>query len=203
VLLGGASTVSIIAACAGNIVSVAPVSCDPQVMLYVTLPLSSGGSLSRPLFGLRIGELSKRPTTTQLVATPPNLRELIDVQVAGHSELRMAIGRRLVWNITRGAFGPQSSPVAVAKFRDALSASFSTVGRDRRISVIVEDRFGHHCIDEYLGIHSRTSKFSMRGVGCARSDVGLGSFLTPIPARITLQSFAADFPTTKSSVDFR
>ena len=102
------------AACAGNVVSAAPVSCGPQVMLYVTLPLSSGGSSSRPVFGLRIGEFRKRPTTTQLVANPPVLRELIDVQIAGHSDVRMEFGRRVVWNIMRGSFGSQSSPVVLA-----------------------------------------------------------------------------------------
>jgi len=112
VLLGGASTISIRAACAGNVVSAAPVSCGPQVMLYVTL--SSGGSSSRPVFGLRIGEFRKRPSTTQLVANPPISRELIDVQIVGHSDVRMEFGRRLLWNITRGAFGSQSSPVVVA-----------------------------------------------------------------------------------------
>jgi len=102
------------AACAGNVVSAAPVSCGPQVMLYVTLPLSAGGSSSRPVFGLRIGEFRKRPTTTQLVANPPVLRELIDVQIVGHSDVRMEFGRRLVWNIMRGSFGSQSSPVVLA-----------------------------------------------------------------------------------------
>ena len=106
--------ISIRAACAGNVVSAAPVSCGPQVMLYVTLPLSSGGSSSRPVFGLRIGEFRKRPTTTQLVAKPPILRELIDVQIVGHSDVRMEFGRRLVWNIMRGSFGSQSSPVVLA-----------------------------------------------------------------------------------------
>jgi hypothetical protein len=83
-------------------------------MLYVTLPLSSGASSSRPVFGLRLGEFRKRPSTTQLLANAPVLRELIDVQTVGHSDVRMEFGRRLVWNITRGAFGSQSSPVVLA-----------------------------------------------------------------------------------------
>jgi hypothetical protein len=99
-LLGGVSIVSIRAAGAGNV----------QFMLYVTLPLSSRGSSSLPLYGLRIGQFRKRPTTPQLVAIAPSQRELIDVQISGHSDVRVALGRRLIWNFPRGAFGPQSNP---------------------------------------------------------------------------------------------
>jgi hypothetical protein len=108
-LLGGASMVLIRA------VSVRPASCGPQIMLYVTLPLSSRGSSSPPRYGLRIGEFRQRPTTTQLVAKAPTLRELIDIQIAGRSDVRMEFGRRLIWNITRGAFGRQSDSVWAIK----------------------------------------------------------------------------------------
>jgi hypothetical protein len=112
-LLGGVSMVSIRAACAGNVVSAAPVSCGPQFMLYVSLPLSPGGSSSRPVYGLRIGEFRKRPTTTQLVAVAPVQRELIDLQIVGHSDVRIEFGRRLVWSVTRGAVGRQSTVFAI------------------------------------------------------------------------------------------
>jgi hypothetical protein len=108
-LLGGASMVLIRA------VSVGPASCGPQIMLYVTLPLSSHGGSSRPLYGLRIGEFRNRPTTMQLVAKPPTLRELINIQIDGRSDVRMEFGRRLVWNVTRGAFGRQSDSVLAIK----------------------------------------------------------------------------------------
>ena len=108
-LLGSASWASIRAFCAGNIVTTAPVSCGPQFMLYVTLPLSSRGSSSLPRYGLRIGEFRKRPTTTQLVAVAPVQRELIDFRIVAHSEVRVELGRRLVWDVPRGGFGPESS----------------------------------------------------------------------------------------------
>ena len=107
-LLGGASMVSIRA------VSAAPASCGPQIALYVTLPLSSRGSSSRPAYGLRIGEFRKRPTTTQLVAKAPIIRELMDIQIEGRSDVRVELGRRLVWSITRGAFDSRSSPPVLA-----------------------------------------------------------------------------------------
>jgi hypothetical protein len=76
--------VSVRGACATHVVSAAPVSCGPQLMLYVTLPLSSHGSSSLPRYGLRIGEFRKRPTTPQLVAVAPTQRELVDLQIAAH-----------------------------------------------------------------------------------------------------------------------
>ena len=107
-LLGGASMVSI------GAVSAAPASCGPQIALYVTFPLSSRGSSSRPVYGLRIGEFRKRPTTTQLVAKAPIVRELMDVQIEGRSDVRVEVGRRLVWSITRGAFDSRSSAPVLA-----------------------------------------------------------------------------------------
>lgn len=107
-LLGGASWASIRAFCAGNIVTAAPVSCGPQFMLYVTLPLGSRGSSSLPRYGLRIGEFRKRPTTTQLVAVAPVQRELIDLRIVA-SDVRVEFGRRLIWDVPRGGFGPQST----------------------------------------------------------------------------------------------
>ena len=83
-------------------------------MLYVTLPLSSRGSSPLPLYGLRIGEFRKRPTTPQLVAVAPVQRELIDLQIVGHSDVRIEFGRRLVWSVTRGAVGRQSSSAVFA-----------------------------------------------------------------------------------------
>lgn len=113
VFLVGASMVSIRAACASNVISAAP-TCGPQFMLYVSLPLSARGSSSRPQYGLRIGEFRKRPTTSQLVAVAPVQRELIDLQIVGHSDVRFQFGRRLVWSVTRGTFGGQSSSAVFA-----------------------------------------------------------------------------------------
>jgi hypothetical protein len=109
VLLGGASMVSIRTAWAPSVVSAPRVSCGPQLMLYVTLPLSSRGSSSLPRYGLRIGEFRRRPTTPQLVAVAPVQHELADLQVVAHSDVRVEFGRRLVWDIPRGAFGSQSA----------------------------------------------------------------------------------------------
>jgi len=108
-LLVGASWASITAFSAGDIATASPTSCGPQFMLYVTVPLSSGGSWSLPRYGLRVGEFRKRPTTIQLVAVAPVPRELMDLRVDAHSDIRVEFAQRLVWDIPRGAFGPQSN----------------------------------------------------------------------------------------------
>lgn len=114
VMFGWPSIISITAAGAGSVVGTAPASCGPQFMLYVTVPLSSRGNASLPLYGLRMGEFRKRPTTTQLVAVAPVQRELIDLQIVPHSDVRIQFGRRLIWDIPRGSFGPRSSMATLA-----------------------------------------------------------------------------------------
>ena len=101
------------AAYLGNAGITAPASCGPQIMLYVSLPMGSQGSSSLPRYGLRVGEFRRRPTTTQLVAMPPTQRELVDLQMVAHADVRIEFGRRLIWNITRQTVGPQSSRAAL------------------------------------------------------------------------------------------
>jgi hypothetical protein len=113
-LLGGASMLSSRAACAGDVVSMAPASRGPQIMLYVSQPLWSRGSSAPRLYGLRIGQLRMPSTTSQLTAIAPVQRELIDLQIVPHSEMRIDFGRRLIWNITRGAFDPHSNQSVLA-----------------------------------------------------------------------------------------
>jgi hypothetical protein len=113
IVLGSVPMSSIRTAWMGNVVNAIPVSCGPQFMLYVTVPLMFRNS-SSPQYGLRIGEFRKRPDTTQLVAKAPIQRELIDIQLRGNSDVRIALGRRLIWNVTRESFGSRSDPVVLA-----------------------------------------------------------------------------------------
>ena len=59
----------------------------------------------------------------------------------------------------RDALGPFCAKhgASISDFRQ-LSARYSMFNRERRIAVIVEDRFGHHCADEYVGIPARHVK---------------------------------------------
>jgi hypothetical protein len=109
ILLSTISVAASAAACAGNIVGMAPTSRSPQFMLYVSQSLWSPGKSSR-VYGLRIEEVRAQPTSRQSGATGSMRRsELIDLQIVPHSDIRVEFGRRLVWDFMRGAFGAQSS----------------------------------------------------------------------------------------------
>jgi len=114
-LLSVASLVAGAAACAGNIVGMAPTSGSPQIMLYVSQTLWSPGTSFR-VYGVRIEEIRRaQPTSSQSgVAGSLRRRELFDLQIVPHSDIRIEFGRRLIWDFTREAFGPQSSPASLA-----------------------------------------------------------------------------------------
>jgi len=64
---------------------------------------------------LRIEEVRAEPTSWQSgVAGSLRRRELFDLQIVPHSDIRIEFGSRLIWDFTREAFGPQSSPSSLA-----------------------------------------------------------------------------------------
>jgi hypothetical protein len=85
-----------------------PVSGGPQIVLYMTQSLWSGGKPVR-LYGVRIDEI--RPLPNSPLVTTVGLvqrRELLNLQVVPHSDVRIQLGRRLTWDFTSEEFGPQS-----------------------------------------------------------------------------------------------
>ena len=113
-LLSVASAVASAAACAGNILGMAPTSRSPQIMLYVSQTLWSPGTSFR-VYGLRIEEVRALPMSPQPgVAGSLRRSQLFDLQIVPHSDMRIEFGRRLIWDFTREAFGPQSSPSSLA-----------------------------------------------------------------------------------------
>lgn len=114
ILLSVASVVASAAVCAGNMVGMAPTSRSPQIMLYVSQTLWSPGTSFR-VYGLRIEEVRALPMSPQPgVAGSLRRSELFDLQIVPHSDIRIEFGRRLIWDFTREAFGPQSSPSSLA-----------------------------------------------------------------------------------------
>ena len=110
-LLSGAAMAAGTAAIAGNIVGMAPNSTRPQIMLYVSQPLGSRGASSSRVYGLRIEEVRALPAAPQSTVVGSLRRsELVDLQIVPHSDVRIEFGKRLIWNFTHEAFGPQSSP---------------------------------------------------------------------------------------------
>ena len=109
-LLSGAAMACGAVACAGNMVGMAPTSSGRQIMLYVSQPLWSAGVSSFRVYGLRIEEVRALPASSQsTVGGSLRRHELVDLQIVPHSDIRIEFGKRLIWNFTHEAFGPQSS----------------------------------------------------------------------------------------------
>lgn len=117
ILLSAASVAASAAVCAGNIVGMdAPTSRSPQITLYFSQTLWSPGTSFR-VYGLRIEEvraLPNGPGRTPAAAGSMRRSELFDLQIMPHSDIRIELARRLVWDSTHGAFGPRSSPSGLA-----------------------------------------------------------------------------------------
>jgi hypothetical protein len=114
ILLSATSVAASAAVCAGNSVGMAPTSRSPQIMLYVSQTLWSPGRSFR-VYGLRIDEVRAQPSSRQSgMAGSFRRSELFDLQIVPHSDIRIEFGRRLIWDFTREAFGPQSSSSSLA-----------------------------------------------------------------------------------------
>jgi hypothetical protein len=114
ILLSAAAVAACAEACAGNFVGMAPTSRTPQIMFYVSQPLGSNGKSFRA-YGLRIEEVRGLPAALQPAAAG-SLRHsvLVDLQIVPHSDISIEFGRRLIWDFTHAAFGPQSSSSSLA-----------------------------------------------------------------------------------------
>ena len=110
ILLSGVAMAAGAAACAGNIVGMAPTSSGRQIMLYVSQPLWSRGASSFRVYGLRIEEVRALPASPQSSVVGSLRRSvLVDLQIVPHSDIRIEFGKRVIWNFTHEAFGQQSS----------------------------------------------------------------------------------------------
>ena len=109
-VLSGAAMASGAPAYAGNVVGMAPTSSGRQIMLYASQPLWSRGASSSRVYGLRIEEVRATPATPQSSVVGSLRRSvLVDLQIVPHSDIRIEFGKRVIWNFTHEAFGPQSS----------------------------------------------------------------------------------------------
>jgi hypothetical protein len=114
VVLSGTLLAASLVSVAGNIDGMTPVSGGPQIVLYLTQSLGSGGKSVR-LYGVRIDEI--RPIPNSPLVTTVGLvqrRELVNLQIVPHSDIRIQLGKRLTWDFTSEEFGPQSSLPRVA-----------------------------------------------------------------------------------------
>jgi hypothetical protein len=109
VALSGTLLAASLVSVAANVDGMTPVTGGPQIVLYLIQSFGSGGKSLR-LYGLRIDEIHPIPnsplvTTVGLVQR----RELVNLQIVPHSDIRIQLGKRLSWDFTSEEFGPQSS----------------------------------------------------------------------------------------------
>ena len=109
VVLSGTLLAASLVTLAGNVDGLTPVSGGPQIVLYLTQSLGSGGKSVR-LYGLRIDEIHPIPNSPLVTAVGlVQRRELLNLQIVPHSDIRIQLGKRVSWDFTNEAFGPQSS----------------------------------------------------------------------------------------------
>jgi hypothetical protein len=110
ILLSGVALAAGAAACAGDIVGMAPTSSGRQITFYVSQPLWSAGASSSRVYGLRIEQVRALPASPQSSVVGSLRRSvLVDLRIVPHSDIRIEFGKRVTWNFTHEAFGPQSS----------------------------------------------------------------------------------------------
>jgi hypothetical protein len=89
-------------------------------MLYLSQPLGGSGGTLRPKFGLRLEQVRMVGNTAAPESGDPlQHRALIGWQVEGRrdmrlSDIRVDLGNRMTYDVTRGAFGPQVSKSVMA-----------------------------------------------------------------------------------------
>lgn len=96
------------AALAGAPVGVVPNATTPQIMLYVSHPLSWRGPTANT-FGLRYERVS--PSSSDPAArlyAPLRHHSLIDLQMTRGSSPRVLFGPRVTWDLGRAQLGPTS-----------------------------------------------------------------------------------------------
>jgi hypothetical protein len=97
--------------CAADQPGMVPGAHGRVMMLYLSQPIGSRGA-SR-IYGLRL----QQPTPMQSAGMPTVMshqRDLIDLQVRRHSDIRIEFGQRVTWNIGRSEFGPSGAQSSMA-----------------------------------------------------------------------------------------
>ena len=107
-----ALAITALVATSSEATTMTPVAGGPQIVLYFTQSLWSTGKPER-LYGVRIDAI--RPLPNSPLVTAAGLvqrRELLNLQIVPHSDIRIQLGRRVSWDFTREEFGSQSGSLS-------------------------------------------------------------------------------------------
>ncbi len=104
---------------AGDSLTAAPGVNGPEVMLYFSQPI--GPSAPARSYGLRIDQHSLPallPAATANAADLAGRREIINLRMAAHEDLRLDLGRRVSWDFSRRQFNLAGDlPAMTPRFR--------------------------------------------------------------------------------------
>jgi hypothetical protein len=93
----------------------------PELMLYFSQSIGAGGTSAKPKFGLSFSQARQLPNTGDPRSGDAfQHRELIKWQMQAHSDISVELGRRVTYDLTRGAFAAQVSGSTIAIERPTL-----------------------------------------------------------------------------------
>lgn len=92
-----------VACLAGDPISAVPSAQGPRIMLYFNQPIGPVGAAR--VVGLRIDQASTSPAPPVTAAVAPlGRRELVNLQIGAHANVRIDFARRLSWDFGRKQF---------------------------------------------------------------------------------------------------
>ena len=110
---------------AGQPVGAVPSVNGPELMLYFSQPI--GPSAPARSFGLRIDQHSLPRALPAATANANDLsgrREIVNLRMAAHENLRIDFGRRVSWDFNRQQFNlPSDLPAMKPKFLSTVTAA--------------------------------------------------------------------------------
>ncbi len=113
---------------AGDSLTAVPSVNGPEVMIYFSQPI--GPSAPARSYGLRIDQHSlpaMLPGATADAADLAGRRDIVNLRMAAHEDLRLDLGRRVSWDFSRRQFNLQGDlPAMTPRFRAAGPAAAST-----------------------------------------------------------------------------
>ena len=111
-LLYGSAGIPLACQAADNMM-LGPPPAGKQIMVYVRQTLGGHGALR--VYGLRLEQASIPSTSPAASITSlTRRRELLNFEYAPHADMRLAFGRRLIWDVGRHEFGLGSVPAYTA-----------------------------------------------------------------------------------------
>jgi hypothetical protein len=164
-----------------------------EFMLYLTKPLGGGGASLRPKFGFRVDQVRMTSNTGALEGADDPLQHhpLIGWQMDGRADMRVSdmkvdLGGRMTYDVTRGAFGP---PVAKSPVPRETSADRNLISPASNLFGTSSSESNSTAKDPYLATHgfSSASSSTVRDIAAAAIATFKSSRSNAVQQRVELE----------------